>query len=148
MFFSIFCTPFIIFYRFLYFYLIYLISIPNFSAFILRTMSLSQIASRITPFGFSHPSAWKTFCPLLPDRTVSSDRDHLPWQPFSARFKGTFCRHLKSSATWNLHADNSDTLHLILPDDLCQFNGIIGAVKFRTSHQHHTIFKNSSWNFA
>ena len=102
-------------------------------------MSLAQISSRITPFGFSHPSAWKTFWPLLPDRTVSSDRDHLPWQPFSARFKGTFCRHLKSSATWNLHADNSDTLHRILPDDLCQFNGIIGAVKFRTSHQHHTI---------
>ena len=48
--------------------------------------------------------------------------------------------HLKSSATWNLHADNGDTLHFILPDDLCQFNGIIGTVKFRTSHQHHTVF--------
>lgn len=103
-------------------------------------MSLSQIAFTDYTVWFFPSVCLENVLPLLPDRTVSSDRDHLHGSPFSARFKGTFCRHLKSSATWNLHADNSDTLHLILPDDLCQFNGIIGAVKFRTSHQHHTIF--------
>ena len=47
---------------------------------------------------------------------------------------------LQSAAAWNFHPDDLYTFNLVIPDDLCQFSGIIYTVQLWTADQGYVIF--------
>ena len=64
----------------------------------------------------------------------------LPRDELTTVFESCFSRSLQTTAAWNLHADDSDALDIIVPDDLRKLFGVIDAVELRASDHSNLAF--------
>ena len=59
------------------------------------------------------------------DLSIHGDGGYLPWDEFATVLEGFFGCHFQTTAAWNFHAHDGNTLDIVLTDDFGELFAVI-----------------------